>query len=73
MAASVPREEDDRAPSEFACEELIRGRAEGCAHCFPLAFCEPLDVIQSASSDDSDSRMVHKKDAVDFTVLSKTP
>jgi hypothetical protein len=38
-----------------------------------LAFCEPLDVIQSASSDDSDSRMVHKKDAVDFTVLSKTP
>ena len=73
MTTSVSWQEYDRSASEFACQELIRRRSERRAHGFPSAFCEPLDVIQSASSDDSDTRMVHNKDTVEFNAFFKVP
>src|SRR5208282_4974671 len=56
MAAAVARQEDEAGALELAQEELVGGLAERRVHLDPARAAEPVDVIESAATDDADDR-----------------
>src|SRR5271170_233397 len=59
MAASVPRQEDDLAASQFSGQVLIRRFAEGGFDSNPLLGSEAFEVIKPAAANDADAICRH--------------
>src|SRR5262245_42820011 len=59
VSAAVSREENDFAPGEFACEQLIRRWAERGFDLHPFLVSEAFQVVKPAAADDADAMFGH--------------
>src|ERR1041384_2082033 len=54
MTSSMPREEGDSSPVQFAEQQLVGGSSEGSLDRQLLDLPKPLDVVESTAADDPD-------------------
>ena len=59
MSASVPGQEHDLAPREFAGEKIVRGRAERGFDLDPFLVGETFNVVKSAAANNANSMTRH--------------